>query len=349
MFILPSINEDDIRAPSNFDFTKYRRHSIDTLGEPSVNKNKKRSESEFLPKAPPISILRHASKTSLDRENTFYRVKFKEKLPEIDKQARKSMTEYPFKQHVDLFTTKARLEKSSKSPSSMSQPRSSKMEIMKPVWDSIRDNFFRKQIESKTEDLKRTATNVEQSIRQKQTLLRYKYPLRRQKSKTESMGQFIDEIKRLNINDNETPLPDEFKSKPLNPRIFSQLSIEGQYALMKTYEDTIFNELLNLRPDLAPFMPRVLTSKFKLRPRRRSLLGNAKQNPFASSTNTDDSDLVDRQLSVSQQLEIAQEILDFINKAKGDYVTNNELDDDMDILKTYASYCKIWSKYFHLR
>lgn len=348
MFVLPSITEDETRASSNFDFTKYRRHSVDTHGDPAINKFKKRSESEFLPKAPPISILRNSSKTSLSRETTYYKVKFKEKLPEIEKEARKSLTEYPLKQHVDLFTTKARLAKSSTSSSPLSQARSSKMEIMKPVWDSIRDNFFRKQIESKTEDLKRIATNVEQSIKHKQILLRYKHPLRRQKSKSDSMGQLIDEIKRLNINDHETPLPDEFKSKPVNPRMFSQLSIEGQYALMKTYEDTIFNELLNLRPDLAPFMPRVLTSKFKLRP-KRCLPGVIKQGTYILPNKKEDPDLVDHQLSVSQQLEIAQEILDFIKKAKGDYVTSGELDDDMDILKTYASYCKIWSKYFHLR
>jgi hypothetical protein len=149
---------------------------------------------------------------------------------------------------------------------------------------------------------------------------------------------------------------------------------------MKTYEDTIANEILKMHPNLSVYIPRVLTSKFRRRaniPKHLKFLGNrleslseslsretsltlTKQNTFLQESNLDrakmpkmpeDSQLTDHQILMSQQLEIAQQIMDKIKKNKGEYITSSKEDfnENLDILRAYAAYVKIWTKYFHLR
>jgi hypothetical protein len=192
--------------------------------------------------------------------------------------------------------------------------------------------------------------------------------------------KFISLVKKLQIKDGQTPLPDSLKKKPRQPRLLASLSSEGQYALMKTYEDTIANEILKMHPNLSVYIPRVLTSKFRRRtniPKHLKFLGNrleslseslsretsltlTKQNTFLQESNLDrakmpkmpeDSQLTDHQILMSQQLEIAQQIMDKIKKNKGEYITSSKEDfnENLDILRAYAAYVKIWTKYFHLR
>ena len=197
--------------------------------------------------------------------------------------------------------------------------------------------------------------------------------------------KFISLVKKLQIKDGQTPLPDSLTNKPKKPRLLTSLSSEGQYALMKTYEDTIANEILKMHPNLSVYIPRVLTSKFRKRvniPKHLKFLSNrldnlndslsretslslqsqeksySKQNTFIQESNLDrakipkmpeDSQFVDHQILMSQQLEIAQQIMDKIKKNKGEYITNRDVNENLDILRAYAAYVKIWTKYFHLR
>lgn len=196
-------------------------------------------------------------------------------------------------------------------------------------------------------------------------------------NKTAEVKDFISLVKRLQIHEGQTPQPDDLRQPPKAPRLLTNLSVEGQYALMKTYEDTIAEEITAMHPNLAVYVPRVLTSKFRKRihpPKNlRFLYSRAdltescnsnnrdspdgmpklrKQNSFLNQpfpTQPSDPNFNDHQLTVSQQLEIAQDILDLIKKNKGEYITSSELDENMDLYKAYASYVKIWTKYFHLR
>ena len=201
--------------------------------------------------------------------------------------------------------------------------------------------------------------------------------------------KFISLVKKLQIKDGQTPLPDTLKKKPKQPRILTSLSSEGQYALMKTYEDTIASEILKIHPNLSVYIPRVLTSKFRKRahvPKNLKFLSNrldslsdnqsssrdtptslsspiksfSKQNTFLHQSNLDRESIPkmpdnphfpEHQLLMSQQLEIAQQIMDKIKKNKGEYITSpkEDFNENLDILRAYAAYVKIWTKYFHLR
>jgi hypothetical protein len=195
----------------------------------------------------------------------------------------------------------------------------------------------------------------------------YEYIEETQQSK--EVKEFISLVKRLQISENQTPLPEIYRQIPKQPRLLTNLSSEGQYALMKTYEDTIANEISTMHPNLAIYVPRVLTSKFRKRvvlPKNNRFLNFAnfdsrdtlvtatplaKQNSFMQQPlpTKNDPNFMEHQLIVSQQLEIAQEILDIIKKNKGEYVTTPNLDQNLDVLRSYAAYVKIWTKYFHLR
>ena len=190
--------------------------------------------------------------------------------------------------------------------------------------------------------------------------------------------KFVALVKRLHIDDGRTPLPDVFRERPKQPRLLANLSSEGQYALMKTYEDTIANEIIKLHPNLSIYIPRVLTSKFRKRtnlPKNLKFLSTRlenlsennsetpisvaspikplnKQNSFSLNslpTMPEDVNFIEHKLLMSQQLEIAQEILDLIRKNKGEYITSKNTNNNLDVLRAYAAYVKIWAKYFRLR
>jgi hypothetical protein len=153
---------------------------------------------------------------------------------------------------------------------------------------------------------------------------------------------------------------DELAEYPNRPRFFSKLSVEGQSALLKTYEDTIVNELKYIFPTLTN-VPRVATSKFRKiiptesqdeinvsNPSKKAVRIESfmKVSPFSLSRS--DPIFKEHQLTVSQQLEIAQQILDLLNKIKKSRLRGSNTTESIECLKTYVAFANIWTKYFRL-
>jgi hypothetical protein len=242
---------------------------------------------------------------------------------------------------------------------------------------TYQETLYRKRYDAKTEELKKSAANAERAIRAKQLYLQNKYPLNYKKKKigsddyedTEDLSQevskFVSLVKRLTIKDGQTPLPEKLRESPKYPRLFSNLSIEGQYALLKTYEDTIANLISESYPNLEPYIPRVMTAKFRKRPLapkvsilhrlnpRRESTTSSKLKPrlsvFKTPSLNSSHNILEHKLKVSTELEIAQEILDLVRLQKGEYVTGEKVNQKMDVLRTYAAFAKLWAKHFNLR
>jgi hypothetical protein len=154
---------------------------------------------------------------------------------------------------------------------------------------------------------------------------------------------------------------DAIADYPNRPRFFSKLSVEGQSALLKTYEDTIVNELKFIFPTLTESMPRITTSKFRKilpieshdklsisNPPKKTVRIESfmKVSPFSLTAN--DPIFKEHQLTVSQQLEIAQQILDLLGKIKSARIRGSDTNESIECLKTYVAFANIWTKYFRL-
>ncbi|RNA36407.1 hypothetical protein BpHYR1_027714, partial [Brachionus plicatilis] len=124
----------------------------------------------------------------------------------------------------------------------------------------------------------------------------------------------------------------------------SNLSEDGKYALLKTYEDMIYYELLSINPDknLNKSLERTKTEFFKSLPKKEELklpeIKNKHMSDIKENNKSLMSELNKKKYSCTKQLEKAMKIYDGIKKFKGEHTTNQNYYKKNQLLAAYKSW-----------
>jgi hypothetical protein len=147
----------------------------------------------------------------------------------------------------------------------------------------------------------------------------------------------IEKLKTLSFKSKFLDMDDEFKPKTI--RFGSTLSRDAQFALLKSLEDQIIQEISFVYPNIRlDDLPRTSTADFQKILKRK--LYNTSKNEVTSS--------IDSQLYMTRTIEEAMQILDtlrhkkrLIQKAQSLLEQDNQLEDldlDIDLDKEYIMY-----------
>ncbi|CAF0812020.1 unnamed protein product [Didymodactylos carnosus] len=129
------------------------------------------------------------------------------------------------------------------------------------------------------------------------------------------------------------PLPMTKSKPPSTPVHFvSTLSVDGQYAMMKTYEDTLFKEISNAYPTVATILPRTKTSHF----RKRRLLSPLKEQQQQLNK-------LYETHQVTEHIKQAQKILDDLDEIKVGKLDRFCMSKRKEPLGKYVQWQKTWS------
>ena len=143
--------------------------------------------------------------------------------------------------------------------------------------------------------------------------------------------------------------------KNLNLRFGSLLSEDGNYAMLKTYEDMIYSDLLTLYPQLAATVSllRTDTNDFKNFPIKFNSTQSQKNFPYINVElkskkkliELENIEIINHKNNISKQLDMAMKIYDAIQLKKGTLTTlpnNINFTNEKKIVKAFVNWKNDW-------
>ena len=150
--------------------------------------------------------------------------------------------------------------------------------------------------------------------------------------------------------------PHEFKleelcDKPKYPRFIAYLSVDAQFAMLKAYEDTLYQELYSLYPHV-DVIPKTSSPRFIA---SQSTNNNYNDSFFKQKNSGEQFNVTEEEkIKISHFIESAMKILDYVreykkSKAKKEFYKENdseEENEDKTPLSIYIQWIKLWNREF---